>query len=182
MKAVIVSKIEWERHDLHEPAMNVLPDCKGFVVKDDFDTAGRTPVCLMKKYGCGIKSLKFSEFHIADSIEEFLSIGGRCQEKTKDMFKTDGSLSAYGNRCLMEIEALISQRLKMEFEGVPEEKMPDILNEIVLSFRSVTGKTWEKKSCKELMGDIKRLLKEKTYMNLKDKDEVEPEDEEYGDE
>ena len=76
----------------------------------------------------------------------------------------------------MEIESLISQRLKMEFEGVPEEKMPDILNEIVLSFKSVTGKSWEKKSCKELMGDIKKMLKEKTYKNLKENDEVEIDD------
>ena len=177
MKAVILSNIEWDRANISEDVLKKLPVCKGFITKDDFDTACRTPVCLMKKYGCKLNSIKFSEFHIADTIEEFLSIGGRCQDKVKEMFKTDGSLSAYGNRCLMEIESLVSQRLKMEFEGVPEEKMPDILNEIVLSFKSVTGKSWEKKSCKELMGDIKKLLKEKTYKNLKEDDEVEVDDE-----
>lgn len=172
MKAVLLSKIEWDNKNIPEDILKNLPVCKGFIVKDDYDTASKTPVVLMKKYGCGVNSLKFSEFHIADNIEEFLLIGGRCQQKTKNVFKIDGSLTAYGKRCLMGIESLISQRLKLEFDKVPEEKMPNILNELVLSFMSVTGKSWEKKSCKELMGEIKKLLKEKTYKNLKDDSEI----------
>lgn len=171
MKAIRVTNIEWDCPD------RSLPKFKGFVVKDSFNTASRVPDVLMKKYGYNVVSLNFEEFHIADNMDELLKIGGRDQ-KEKKLYKKDGKLSTYGKWCRSGVESLISKRLKAEFEKVPEEIMPNVLNEIVLGFENVTGKKWGKKSVRELMKCIDSKLKEKSYVNLKDEGDVEEDDEE----
>jgi len=170
MKAIRATNIEWDCVD------DSLPKFKGFIVKDNFDTPARVPEMLMKKYGHNVISLNFDEFHIADNMDELLKIGGR-ELKEKDLYKADGKLSSYGKKCRSGLEGLIAERLRMEFENMPEETMPNILNEVVLGYRNVTGKEWEKKSVKELMKCIDMKLKDMTYVNLKD-DEIEEEDEE----
>ena len=164
MKAIRATNIEWDCVD------DSLPKFKGFIVKDNFDTPARVPEMLMKKYGHNVISLNFDEFHIADNMDELLKIGGR-ELKEKDLYKADGKLSSYGKKCRSGLEGLIAERLRMEFENMPEETMPNILNEVVLGYRNVTGKEWEKKSVKELMKCIDMKLKDMTYANLKDKNE-----------
>lgn len=175
MKAVRVRKIEWDTRDLTDEQKGNLPEYKGFMTKDDFDTTARTPEILMKRYGCNVLSIVYDEFCVANDIEDLLKIGGR-EMKGKEVFKTDGKLSAYGKRCRSGLESLISQRLELEFEKTPEQDMPMILNEVMLGFEAVTGKEWEKKSCKELMKCIDQKLKDNSYVNLKDEDEVEEEE------
>ena len=172
MKAIRATNIEWDCMD------GSLPKFKGFIVKDSFDAPARVPEMLMKKYGHNVISLNFDEFHIADNMDELLKIGGR-ELKEKDLYKADRSLSSYGKKCRSGLEGLIAERLRMEFENIPEEKMPTVLNEIVLGYRNVTGKEWRKKSVKELMKCIDMKLKDMTYVNLKDDDEIEEEDEEH---
>lgn len=171
MKAIRATNIEWDCVD------DSLPKFKGFIVKDNFDTPARVPEMLMKKYGHNVISLNFDEFHISDNMDELLKIGGR-ELKEKDLYKADGKLSSYGKKCRSGLEGLIAERLRMEFENMPEETMPNILNEVVLGYRNVTGKEWEKKSVKELMKCIDMKLKDMTYVNLKDDDEIEEDDEE----
>lgn len=171
MKAIRATNIEWDCVD------DSLPKFKGFIVKDNFDTPARVPEMLMKKYGHNVISLNFDEFHISDNMDELLKIGGR-ELKEKDLYKADGKLSSYGKKCRSGLEGLIAERLRMEFENMPEETIPNILNEVVLGYRNVTGKEWEKKSVKELMKCIDMKLKDMTYVNLKDDDEIEEEDEE----
>lgn len=171
MKAIRVTNIEWDCPD------RCLPKFKGFVVKDGFDTAARAPEMLMKKYGHNVVSLNFEEFHIADNMEELLKIGGR-NLKEKDLYRgEDGSLSSYGRKCRSGLERLIAERLKAEFGKIPEETMPNVLNEVVLGFEKTTGKEWGRKSVKELMKCIDLKLKEKSYANLKDEGDVEEDDE-----
>lgn len=171
MKAIRATNIEWDCVD------DSLPKFKGFIVKDNFDTPARVPEMLMKKYGHNVISLNFDEFHISDNMDELLKIGGR-ELKEKNLYKADGKLSSYGKKCRSGLEGLIAERLRMEFENMPEETMPNILNEVVLGYRNVTGKEWEKKSVKELMKCIDMKLKDMTYVNLKDDDEIEEDDEE----
>lgn len=171
MKAIRATNIEWDSQD------GSLPKFKGFVVKDSFDTAAKVPEMLMKKYGHNVISLNFEEFHIADNIEDLLKIGGR-ELKEKDLYRADGKLSSYGRKCRSGLEGLIAERLRAEFEKIPEETMPNVLNEVALGFEKATGKEWGRKSVKELMKCIDSKLKENTYVNLKDRNEVEEDEEE----
>ena len=122
MKAIKLYNIKWDTKDV--PAEDVkklnLPEYKGFTVNDDgYDVVDNVPNLLKKKFGYDIIDFSFIEIPI---IEDFINLLYFCaakKEKSKNLFKVNGELSAVGMECVDTLKYFIHNRIRLESKNTP---------------------------------------------------------------
>ena len=181
MKAIKLYKIQWDLKGLtkeeREKVLETLPKAKGFTTQDDkFNVAERVPKLLKKKYGYEIINFAFEELRVVDTLEDLLLLCAPTNEKTKKLFKNNGSLSAYGETCFDNLETNIRDRIWRESQGKDNWEMPAILDEVMIGIENVTGITWEGHTVNELMTPVVKQINDKKVVNLKSKFEMVEED------
>ena len=177
MKAIKLYKIQWDLKNLsneqREKVLETLPNAKGFITQDDkFNVAERVPQLLKKKYGYDIIDFAFAELRVVNTIEDLLLLCAPTNEKVKKLFKSNGSLSTYGETCFDNLESNIRDRIQRESQGVEDWEMPNILDEVMIGIENVTGMTWEGHTVNELMTPVVKKINDKKAVNLKSKFEM----------
>lgn len=177
MKAIKLYKIQWDLKNIpneeREKVLETLPNAKGFTTQDDkFNVAERVPQLLKKKYGYDIIDFAFAELRVVNTIEDLLLLCGPANEKVKKLFKSNGSLSTYGETCFDNLESNIRDRIQRESQGVEDWEMPNILDEVMIGIENVTGMTWEGHTVNELMTPVVKKINDKKAVNLKSKFEM----------
>ena len=177
MKAIKLYKIQWDLKGLtqeeREKALENLPKAKGFTTQDDnFNVAERVPRLLKKKYGYDIIDFAFTELRVVDTIEGLLLLCAPTNEKTKKIFKNNGSLSPYGETCFDNLETNVRNRIQKESQGIDNWEMPAILDEVMIGIENVTGMTWEGHTVNELMTPVIKKINDKKAVNLKSRFEI----------
>ena len=177
MKAIKLYKIQWDLKGLtkeeQEKVLETLPKVKGFTTQDDkFNVAERVPKLLKKKYGYDIINFAFTELRVVDTVEDLLLLCAPTNEKVKKLFKSNGSLSTYGETCFDNLESNIRDRIQRESQGVEDWEMPNILDEVMIGIENVTGMTWEGHTVNELMTPVVKKINDKKAVNLKSKFEM----------
>ena len=177
MKAIKLYKIQWDLKNLsneqREKVIETLPNAKGFTTQDDkFNVVERVPQLLKKKYGYDIIDFAFAELRVVDTVEDLLLLCAPTNEKVKKLFKSNGSLSTYGETCFDNLESNIRDRIQRESQGVEDWEMPNILDEVMIGIENVTGMTWEGHTVNELMTPVVKKINDKKAVNLKSKLEM----------
>ena len=177
MKAIKLYKIQWDLKNIpneeREKVLETLPTAKGFITQDDkFNVAERVPQLLKKKYGYNIIDFAFAELRVVDSVEDLLLLCAPTNEKVKKLFKSNGSLSTYGETCFDNLESNIRDRIQRESQGVEDWEMPNILDEVMIGIENVTGMTWEGHTVNELMTPVVKKINDKKADNLKSRFEM----------
>ena len=177
MKAIKLYKIQWDLKNLsneqREKVIETLPNAKGFTTQDDkFNVVERVPQLLKKKYGYDIIDFAFAELRVVNTIEDLLLLCAPANEKVKKLFKSNGSLSTYGETCFDNLESNIRDRIQRESQGVEDWEMPNILDEVMIGIENVTGMTWEGHTVNELMTPVVKKINDKKAVNLKSKLEM----------
>ena len=177
MKAIKLYKIQWDLKNLsneqREKVLETLPNAKGFITQDDkFNVAERVPQLLKKKYGYDIIDFAFAELRVVNTVEDLLLLCAPTNEKVKKLFKSNGSLSTYGETCFDNLESNIRDRIQRESQGVEDWEMPNILDEVMIGIENVTGMTWEGHTVNELMTPVVKKINDKKAVNLKSKLEM----------
>ena len=177
MKAIKLYKIQWDLKNLsneqREKVIKTLPKAKGFTTQDDkFNVAERVPQLLKKKYGYDIIDFAFAELRVVDTVEDLLLLCAPTNEKVKKLFKSNGSLSTYGETCFDNLESNIRDRIQRESQGVEDWEMPNILDEVMIRIENVTGMTWEGHTVNELITPVVKKINDKKAVNLKSKLEM----------
>ena len=178
MKAIKLYNIKWNTKDV--PAEDVkklnLPEYKGFTVNDDdYDVVENVPNLLKKKFKYDIIDFSFIEIPI---IEDFINLMYFCvdkKEKSKNLFKVNGELSAVGMECVDALKHFIHNRVRLESKNTPAYEMPKNLDIVMLALERITGKTWEvgctaEEWIKEVDKLVKKVVEEKSsYMKSRKK-------------
>ena len=177
MKAIKLYKIQWDLKNLsneqREKVLETLPNAKGFITQDDkFNVVERVPQLLKKKYGYDIIDFAFAELRVVNTVEDLLLLCAPTNEKVKKLFKSNGSLSTYGETCFDNLESNIRDRIQRESQGVEDWEMPNILDEVMIGIENVTGMTWEGHTVNELMTPVVKKINDKKAVNLKSKLEM----------
>ena len=187
MKAIKLYKIQWDLKNLsneqREKVIETLPKAKGFTTQDDkFNVVERVPQLLKKKYGYDIIDFAFAELRVVNTVEDLLLLCAPANEKVKKLFKSNGSLSTYGETCFDNLESNIRDHIQRESQGVEDWEMPNILDEVMIGIENVTGMTWEGHTVNELMTPVVKKINDKKAVNLKSKLEMVEESEDCEDE
>ena len=178
MKAIKLYNIKWNTKDV--PAEDVkklnLPEYKGFTVNDDdYDVVENVPNLLKKKFKYDIIDFSFIEIPI---IEDFINLMYFCvdkKEKSKNLFKVNGELSAVGMECVDALKHFIHNRVRLESKNTPAYEMPKNLDIVMLALERITGKTWEvgctaEEWIEEVDKLVKKVVEEKSsYMKSRKK-------------
>ena len=177
MKAIKLYKIQWDLKNLsneqREKVIETLPKAKGFTTQDDkFNVVERVPQLLKKKYGYNIIDFAFAELRVVNTVEDLLLLCAPTNEKVKKLFKSNGSLSTYGETCFDNLESNIRDRIQRESQGVEDWEMPNILDEVMIGIENVTGMTWKGHTVNELMTPVVKKINDKKAVNLKSKLEM----------
>ena len=177
MKAIKLYKIQWDLKNIpneeREKVLETLPNAKGFTTQDDkFNVVERVPQLLKKKYGYNIIDFAFAELRVVDTVEDLLLLCAPTNEKVKKLFKSNGSLSTYGETCFDNLESNIRDRIQRESQGVEDWEMPNILDEVMIGIENVTGMTWEGHTVNELMTPVIKKINDKKAVNLKSRFEM----------
>ena len=177
MKAIKLYKIQWDLKNIpnekREKILKTLPNAKGFTTQDDkFNVAERVPQLLKKKYGYDIIDFAFAELRVVNTVEDLLLLCAPTNEKVKKLFKSNGSLSTYGETCFDNLETNVRDRIQRESQGVEDWEMPNILDEVMIGIENVTGMTWEGHTVNELMTPVVKKINDKKAANLKSKLEM----------
>ena len=177
MKAIKLYKIQWDLKNIpneeREKVLETLPNAKGFITQDDkFNVAERVPQLLKKKYGYDIIDFAFAELRVVNTVEDLLLLCAPTNEKIKKLFKSNGSLSTYGETCFDNLESNIRDRIQRESQGIEDWEMPNILDEVMIGIENVTGMTWEGHTVNELMTPVVKKSNDKKAVNLKSKLEM----------
>ena len=177
MKAIKLYKIQWDLKNIpneeREKILETLPNAKGFTTQDDkFNVVERVPQLLKKKYGYDIIDFAFAELRVVNTVEDLLLLCAPANEKVKKLFKSNGSLSTYGETCFDNLESNIRDRIQRESQGVEDWEMPNILDEVMIGIENVTGMTWEGHTVNELMTPVVKKINDKKAVNLKSKFEM----------
>ena len=177
MKAIKLYKIQWDLKNIpnekREKILETLPTAKGFTTQDDkFNVVERVPQLLKKKYGYDIIDFAFAELRVVNTVEDLLLLCAPANEKVKKIFKSNGSLSTYGETCFDNLESNIRDRIQRESQGVEDWEMPNILDEVMIGIENVTGMTWEGHTVNELMTPVVKKINDKKAANLKSKLEM----------
>ena len=177
MKAIKLYKIQWDLKNIpneeREKVLETLPNAKGFTTQDDkFNVAERVPQLLKKKYGYDIIDFAFAELRVVNTIEDLLLLCAPANEKVKKLFKSNGSLSTYGETCFDNLESNIRDRIQRESQGEEDWEMPAILDEVMIGIENVTGMTWEGHTVNELMTPVIKKINDKKAVNLKSRFEM----------
>ena len=177
MKAIKLYKIQWDLKNIpneeREKVLETLPTAKGFITQDDkFNVVERVPQLLKKKYGYDIIDFAFAELRVVNTIEDLLLLCAPANEKVKKLFKSNGSLSTYGETCFDNLDSNIRDRIQRESQGVEDWEMPNILDEVMIGIENVTGMTWEGHTVNELMTPVVKKINDKKADNLKSRFEM----------
>ena len=177
MKAIKLYKIQWDLKNIpneeREKVLETLPTAKGFITQDDkFNVAERVPQLLKKKYGYDIIDFAFAELRVVNTVEDLLLLCAPTNEKVKKLFKSNGSLSTYGETCFGNLESNIHDRIQRESQGEEDWEMPAILDEVMIGIENVTGMTWEGHTVNELMTPVIKKINDKKAVNLKSRFEM----------
>ena len=177
MKAIKLYKIQWDLKNLsneqREKVIETLPKAKGFTTQDDnFNVVERVPKLLKKKYGYDIIDFSFEELRVVDTLEDLLLLCAPVNEKVKRLFKSNGTLSAYGEICFSNLEYFVHNRIWKESQGEDRWGMLAILDEVMIGIENVTGMTWEGHTVNELMTPVVKKINDKKAVNLKSKLEM----------
>lgn len=177
MKAIKLYKIQWDLKNIpnekREKILETLPTAKGFTTQDDkFNVAERVPQLLKKKYGYDIIDFAFAELRVVNTIEDLLLLCAPTNEKVKKLFKSNGSLSTYGETCFDNLETNVRDRIQRESQGEEDWEMPAILDEVMIGIENVTGMTWEGHTANELMTPVVKKINDKKAVNLKSRFEM----------
>ena len=177
MKAIKLYKIQWDLKNLsneqREKVIETLPNAKGFTTQDDkFNVVERVPQLLKKKYGYDIIDFAFAELRVVNTVEDLLLLCAPTNEKVKKLFKSNGSLSTYGETCFDNLESNIRDRIQRESQGEEDWEMPAILDEVMIGIENVTGMTWEGHTVNELMTPVIKKINDKKAVNLKSRFEM----------
>ena len=177
MKAIKLYKIQWDLKNLsneeREKVLETLPNAKGFITQDDkFNVAERVPQLLKKKYGYDIIDFAFAELRVVNTVEDLLLLCAPTNEKVKKLFKSNGSLSTYGETCFDNLETNVRDRIQRESQGEEDWEMPAILDEVMIGIENVTGMTWEGHTVNELMTPVIKKINDKKAVNLKSRFEM----------
>ena len=177
MKAIKLYKIQWDLKNLsneqREKVIETLPKAKGFTTQDDkFNVVERVPQLLKKKYGYDIIDFAFAELRVVNTVEDLLLLCAPTNEKVKKLFKSNGSLSTYGETCFDNLETNIRDRIRRESQGTEDWEMPAILDEVMIGIENVTGMTWEGHTVNELMTPVIKKINDKKAVNLKSRFEM----------
>ena len=178
MKAIKLYNIKWNTKDV--PAEDVkklnLPEYKGFTVNDDeYDVVDNVPNLLKKKFGYDIIDFSFIEIPIIEDIINLMYFCADKKEKSKNLFKVNGELSAVGMECVNTLKYYIQKRVRLEEKNTPAYEMPKNLDVIMLALERITGKTWEvgctsKEWEEEVDKLVKKVVEEKSsYMKSRKK-------------
>lgn len=181
MKAIKLYKIQWNLKGLteeeREKVLETLPNAKGFTTQDDnFNVVERVPILLKKKYGYDIINFAFEELRVVNTLEDLLLLCAPANEKVKKLFKTNGSLSTYGETCFDNLESNVRNRISKESQGKNSWEMPTILDEVMIGIENVTGMSWEGHTVNELMSPVVKKINDKKAVNLKSKFDMFEED------
>lgn len=182
MKAIKINNIQWNLEGLDskekEKAMKNLPVAKAFMAEDDF-CVENTPRLMKKKYGYDIITCTYNIIKVVNSLEDLLNICRPSDDKKeKALYKVNHGLSAYGERCLQNLEEYIQWRINLDRQGTSEYDMPVILDEVMIGLENVTGMKWDKKMCytvKDWMNPVMNILKSRKN-RLQDMEEMEDEE------
>ena len=174
MKAIKLYKIKWDLKGLtkeeREKVLETLPNAKGFTTQDDnFNVVERVPKLLKKKYGYDIIDFSFEELRVVDTLEDLLLLCAPANEKVKRLFKSNGTLSAYGETCFDNLETNVRNRIQRKSQGEEDWEMPAILDEVMIGIENVTGITWEGHTFDEIMAPVIKKINDKKAVNLKSK-------------
>ena len=177
MKAIKLYKIQWDLKNIpneeREKVLETLPKAKGFITQDDkFNVVERVPQLLKKKYGYDIIDFAFAELRVVNTVEDLLLLCAPTNEKVKKLFKSNGSLSTYGETCFDNLESNIRDRIQRESQGVEDWEMPNILDEVMIGIENVTGITWEGHTFDEIMAPVIKKINDKKAVNLKSRFEM----------
>ena len=181
MKEIKLYKIQWDPRGLTEEerkkVLETLPKAKGFTTQDDnFNVAERVPKILKKKYGYDIIDFSFEELRVVDTLEDLLLLCAPANEKVKRLFKSNGTLSAYGEICFSNLEYFVHNRIWKESQGEDRWGMLAILDEVMIGIENVTGITWEGHTFDEIMAPVIKKINDKKAVNLKSKFKMVEED------
>lgn len=148
MKAIKIQKIDWNTKDTES-----LPMTCAFKTQDDFsmnDFIHR----LESKYKSMINSVTYYSIVIPSTVEELLHTAGN-ERKKKSIYSLSGKLSSYGQRCMKNLETLMTDIKTAEKNNVSEFDMPISYNTVMLGWENITGQKWGNQSVKELMKPVK---------------------------
>lgn len=188
MKAIKLYKIQWNLNgltpDKKKEVLEKLPTAKGFTTNDDnFNVTEKVPGLLKKKYGYDVLEFAFSELRIVNTLDDLLLLCKPDNKTVKNLYKTNGKLSTYGESCFKNLEVNVRQRLWKEKQGVNIWEMPTILDEVMIGVENVTGLNWEDgHNLEEVMSEIVKKLSEKKRKNIIAKYETVDNDEEMEEE
>lgn len=188
MKAIKLYKIQWNLNgltpDKKKEVLETLPTAKGFTTNDDnFNVTEKVPGLLKKKYGYDVLEFAFSELRIVNTLDDLLLLCKPDNKTVKNLYKTSGKLSTYGESCFKNLEMNVRQRLWKEKQGVSIWEMPTILDEVMIGVENVTGLNWEDgHNLEEVMSEIVKKLSEKKRKNIIAKYETVDNDEEMEEE
>lgn len=188
MKAIKLYKIQWNLNgltpDKKKEVLETLPTAKGFTTNDDnFNVTEKVPGLLKKKYGYDVLEFAFSELRIVNTLDDLLLLCKPDNKTVKNLYKTSGELSTYGESCFKNLEVNVRQRLRNEFKGMDIWEMPTILDEVMIGVENVTGLNWEDgHNLEEVMSEIVKKLSEKKRKNIIAKYETVDNDEEMEEE
>lgn len=150
MKVINIKNIKWTNSN------SELPTTGKFIVEDKFDITN-IPIKLEKKYSNKIDEITYTNFHIPDTVEELL-VSVNKTDKEKDIILPTGRFSAYGKRCIENLENIIldiNKELKTS-----NELSSNLYDMVYLGYENITGHKLGKKTMQELMKPIKSALKE----------------------
>lgn len=190
MKAVKLYKIKWKLNHLdpeeRAKAEGELPKIKGFTAPDDFKVSEKVPQILKKLYGYDIVDFNFIQFHIIDNVKELFLLGFEGATKPKKFFLKNGDLSDFGEQAKKLLGDLIRRRLRLEQHGTDPSQMPKVLDQLKVSWETITGRKWnDYKSYDQIMGIIFEELQglyEETPRANDDDDERDYDEREYDEE
>lgn len=182
MKAIKINKIQWNLESLtpeeKEKAMKTLPTAKAFLVDDNFSVV-KIPMLLKKKFGYDIIEFTYDEIRVVDNMRDLLLLckEGEDRNSKKDVFKIDNHLSALGERCRINLEDHINERIDLETKGTSEYDMPVILDEVMIGLEKVTGMKWDDHhTTEEWMDSVDEVLNGMIRKIRKSADEEEEEE------
>jgi len=183
MKAIKINNIQWNLEGLSssekEKAMKTLPVAKAFIAEDDF-CVENTPKLMKKKYGYDIIACTYNIIRVVNNLEDLLNLCRPSDEKkAKSLYKTNLSLSTYGERCLQKLEEYIQWRISLDKQNTSEYDMPVILDEVMIGLENVTGMKWDKKMCynvQDWMNPVMNVLKSRKNRLQDMSDEIEDEE------
>lgn len=175
MKAIKLTKIKWNTEGVSDEIKNNLPSVKGFLADDNFDICTATFRILKNKYGVDAKTFNFKEYRVAQTLEDILLYSAPKTAKIKNLWTSKNELSAFGKLCYNNLRHILDWNIVLRRDETPENKIPKVVDEVLLGIERVLGIDPTKSTIQEIMKEVDSKVRDMKYVNLKDEDEKEKE-------